>query len=558
MNIKEKLLKKSLSGNTAAKQKLINLYENDIRFICRCLTDDKDSAEKAGNWAINTIHTENNTIRTVDEFTKAVRRTAVETALQNYAGSVPAAVHNENSVLPVPDKTVMLPESAIKNEALISQAGELIYYCTSRYEYRFFILYYYCRLEINEIAELFHTDTFTVASEIAGAEIKIRSSLQTLSSGSGNTTETDFYFLTGAIAAIKPKEKKKQAPVLSPLTKKIAGIAVFCVALILIVCGIFIAAFRNVNNNESSAEETAIYLKSDHRTGNEMMTENNSKDTKLYNYLITDRTVSLVESGLSNDGFVIQSESATLLELIIIDSSSELITEDQLEITFSDDSPIIENGKRFFTQTVHPIDERTFLIRIYAPGNYSPDQFRIDLYMYGLKDSSYNLPTQTTDIADISGLDIITNKEITNQSAQEHGIIGLSAKAESGEMNYYYIESSLSYISEADENVILGIAELTLLPIGNKYGKPDEKDFSFELGQYEQSLSSDKMVETKCIFSPEYDTRKLPYVTKLVYEISMNFADSSSENDSVAQDILRGCFVYKGSANPLIIELERY
>lgn len=561
MDKKERLLKKALSGDTAAKQKLRDMYEGDIRFICSCLMDDRDNAEKTGNWALNTLDTDSSKIRTVDEFTRAARLSAVSAALKSDSASVPAAVQEENTVLPVLDKTVMLPEAAMKDEAVLSHAGELMYYCTGNYEYRFFILFYYCHLEIQEIAQLYKTDIYTVAAGISDAENGIRSSVQTISPDSSKVYKTDFYRLTEAVAAIRPAEKKQRKPVMNPRTKKIAGIAAFCAAMLLIVFAIFFAAFRNVNNEDNEDnenKETAYYLKSDHRNNNEILTEDHSSGSLLYNYLITNRTVSLSESGLSGDGFVVESDKATLLELIVIDSSSELINSGQLEITFSDGSPLIENGKRFFTQTVYPIDERTFLIRIYAPGYYSPDQFSIDLYMYGLKDSSYILPDRITGIRDISGLNIISDNNQTNKSAQEHGIIALHSGSVGKELNYYYIESSLSYITESDENIVLGTAELTLLPIGSKYGKPDEDSFTFELGQYPESLAADKKIETKCILSPETDSDTLPYITKLVFDISMNFPDSSEENKAAAEDILRGCFVYNNPDSPLRIELERY
>ncbi len=551
------LRKQAINGKRASADKLIAYYGTDISFICKALSDNSETSLDAEKAAGERIIQSLPQVEGILDLRLFVRQLTAEICINSSGKSLPPSDEN-NTDDTLPEDTINLPNAVLSDRDTLSKAEELMYYSTDSYEYRIFVMYYFCRMVPMKIAGVYGCSAAQVTSILKSARSKICGSLSSLSFGSSNMIS--LYALMDSIAGNKQKKKNKSSSGFFSSNKgKIIAISVFSILLIGVVCEIFLLAFGSVNNNNEQSEFEYIPYE---ETSNGNYQNNDTgpgvgNNNVLYTFLTCNKQESVSESGFSPEGFAVQSDNLTLLEAIVIDSSAEMINPDQLGVSFLDSKENYHEGKRFYNQNVFQIDERTFLIRIYAMGNYQPEQFKIDLYMYGSLNSSYILPNDVTPIDSIAGLKISNLN--SDDSAQPGSIIALTDSDNSEKLCFFYVADCNVYYNEYSNFTTKSLASVSLIQIGQNYMEMDKTKFSYEFNKTAFDDNSDRINDLRVEYIAGSDDESMPFTVNIDLELIISFKnDDGPDPEDITAEMLKGSIVYQNNNQKINIEPTRF
>lgn len=533
--------KSELKYNNTADNILLK-YEKSIRYICTSLTANRKAAEDAYNQILNIAAVKSEQFfNGSGDIKTAVLKFTAEICINSNSDKKELKVFS--SPAPSPDDSIDIPESKLKDYYYLSNAEMLIYYCTEKEEYRIFFMHEYIGMSAEEIAALYSSDANTITHYLNNALCKIKTSLKTEIKSSDKLIHTDMRTLMQAAA-----EKKPPRAIRKPVSRKellkskkekmivAASLAAIVLCLVFEIC--FTAVLTpQVNGNKSSdipldirpTEEISYLLRSDYRPKNESRTENSLSQKKLYTQLICDKKISFEDSGLQKEQFISQSDNVTLFQILAFNTSSDMIKPEELEVKFANGSSHIKDGKLYFIYEVIPINRRTNLIQILAPGSYFPEQLRIDMSIYGEYDSSYPLPTKLTEM-DAVVPDIITGDipEAEQIDADPGEIICMYPEENK---KYYCLVLSANTVSYTlTDNTYNSTVHLELIPLGSdnyEYFDMNKNNFVYN---YDEGMAEnyDEYITTISYkLSDSEETNSISnFSYKILFDFTINFDDS--------------------------------
>lgn len=566
--------KRAMSGDLAAAVKLNEIFEKDMAFICKALivskADDDDTAKRIGSTLSSSGGLESE-----DEIRLNLRRRCAALCLEESRDIIPPDGYlcaQESSTEAA--QNIPFPENGLNDPQLLSEALEKIYFSMDKYEYAALTLYYFCRFSTAELAQIYGCSEGAVITLLSDAAAKLIRSLELLTKDKSKT-ETGLSALFDAMALYGSEGGKASSGTgrnIDPKTRKVlkaGAIIVFALLMICITSGIFFFAFNYGKEDGQSGSALPVYDYGQLEE-NEMQKENEKKNVSminetpmtdgLYIYLIDSSSKSFEECGLSPDGFVDGSGRVNVYELIVIDPGTEMITPDQLNVLFTDGTTNFSEGKSYFHQSTYQADERTFIVRISAPGEYTPDQFMIELDSYGQSPAAYVLPTHVTKVEDIKGLNISNNTGANRSGyAEPKQIIDLISSRVGLQHNYFYIHNTEVTIESITKNKAVVAGKLFLYPLGNNGNGIDKNDFTIE--KYPEAVYEYKSIMKDHSFRQveRTDDRTPPYFVRIDFELDYTFNKDISADYELLEKLKKANFQYSGAGGQIVtIGQERY
>lgn len=552
----EMLCRRAAGGDKTALDKLISAAKPEIKFLCAALCTDKIIQNQACKTAAGVISDKILSGNSYKDFSAFIRKQTAEICIQMTGERIFAENISDRVALTSADMdSVLLPAEVLTDYYAVNEAMQLIYYSTRNFEYHMFILCYYAGFTVKEAASLYHISEADGEIILLNTIEKIRHSISVFRPDE-KRAEIKFTSLLDSAAKLRPAAVKKSVLLSDgePFYKTNTGKALIVGAFALLLIFIFIQVIfpMIIGTDKPQTDRPAEYnydiSYENHNVINE--TDQPAVSESLYVDLVCDEICDSEVLGISTEGFVNESEQVSVFQIIVTNSTSDMISSSDLQVSFSDGTPNFEGMKSYFTYNVFSIDERTYLINIFAPGSYGPDQFMVDMYKNGAADSSYILPTEIRAMDNLRA-DVVANNSYTGSIPHNSIIRILDDDSE----YYYYIYRSDIQIVETPENTVSAEASLILIPVGGITLK-DNTEF-FEFVHYpDPEKKYEDIVENISIERVEQTESDLPpYISIILYRIE---ADVKTEDtDSyVLTNALSGYFSYKDDT--MRIELYRF
>lgn len=558
----------AMSGDAQALKKLLVHYENDIRYICTVLTDNQQEAEQFYLKTTNLLSVRITSLSSDTDFNIYIRKLSAEVCSDKLSADHISEISEQTDDS---NDLITISESGKKNYTYLSDIQQRIYYCTEKEDYRIFILFFYVGLTIDEIAALYDADKDLIQNRLNTAVYKIKRSIPSIENDS--TIRIDLKALTELLVNNKaPAGQRVSSSQHFSFFKtnkgKIIIVSIFAVLLMCVSFEIFYNTFLNAQNVSpaydnpypSDNQTTINYYQydPDRPTVSDMMQD--ASDDILYTVLVSDTTSSFEECGLKREGFVKNKGEITLLEVIVTNMDAEPVTTDDIEVSFSDGSPNNENGKRYFVYSIFPVNDKTSLIKIFAPGTYMPEQFEIDLYRNRELFTSYILPSELIPISDIS--DIIVHSDISETNlieANSNDIVSLYTRQNI--QSYYYVVSSKMKHHEISDNTYSATVQLYLIQVGFETAdKLSKDDFQFHLNTEAQKKYQDQIKNISCEIDSDDNAEYPDYGLSVTYMVDISFKEKALSNDlyEIGNYITNGYFLYNGQGQDAKINLISY
>lgn len=529
----QNLLRRAAAGDEGSLQKLLEAAEPEINFICTALCPGEEAAKKTAQKSMNIISARIKTYNTSSDIFSVIRRQTAEICTENPKGDIPADEIPDGIIENDIPSEVMLSDDILSDYYKLMQCMQMIYYSTTSSEYKIFVLHFFVGMTIEETASAYQIPSSSAERLLSSACTKAVHSLSETERTDGKKL-ISFRQLLEAAADSEPPEDKKGLfsrsgkPFYKTQAGKIGIIGVFA-AVLIIICA---QAVNQIINMSASGDNTGqdSYVYSEHHTrNNSAPVIERRRSRELYIDLVCDMVCDHELLGLDTEGFVSNSSDVSVFQLIATNPDSEMINSSDLMISFANGSSDNENGKRYYTYNIFPIDERTFLINIFAPGSYMPEQFKIDMYKNGVYDSSSTLPTQIKSVDNVS-VDIVANNAYKT-SAFKGDIIALS---EQGKGRYYYISDASVSLTDFGETTVTAAANLTLIPVGSMDSLVNNNTIDYipyDDGREEcRTNISVKPVENDHLDLP-------PYMSSFSFEITSEY---SGDNERIISDLTGG------------------
>ncbi len=542
--------KMASAGDRTAQQKLMSGAEQEIRFLCTALCPDSIIREKAFGESMNIISSGISGCGSLDEFTFLVRKKTAEICMRNTGERiVPDDIPQQDISLSGNMDMISLPSEVLRDYYAVNEAMQMIYYSTRGYEYHIFVLRYFAGFTIKDAAEMYHISESDAQKILVNTIAGIRHSLETFRPDE-KKTELSFSSLLDSASALRPPAEKRDGALrrteqfFKTPAGKTAASGVFALILTAVCAAIFIPI---VNSPGKDQTESRYIHHGDFDYDNNYdnhdivrKTDDTEINGSLYIDLVCDEVCEGSVLGINTAGFVQDSGQVTVFQLIVTNSTSDMINTTDLQATLSDGREnYYENGKRYFTYNVFEIDERTYLMEIFAPGSYSPDDFRIDMYRNGIPDSSYDLPAKIKSPDDIRSDLIADNSSALN--APQHSIIRVF---ENGKAHYYYISTAYVQITEQTDEEVTQEAVLLLIPVGGITGSDARDSFEYVSDPDALNKHSD-IINNVTIERTNQHQYDLPeYISAVIFRINAELKAGNADIDEI-KNALNGYFSYK-------------
>lgn len=190
-------------------------------------------------------------------------------------------------------------------------------------------------------------------------------------------------------------------------------------------------------------------------------------------------------------------------------------------------------------------------------GNYQPEQFKIDLYMYGSLNSSYILPNDVTPIDSIAGLKISNLN--SDDSAQPGSIIALTDSDNSEKLCFFYVADCNVYYNEYSNFTTKSLASVSLIQIGQNYMEMDKTKFSYEFNKTAFDDNSDRINDLRVEYIAGSDDESMPFTVNIDLELIISFKnDDGPDPEDITAEMLKGSIVYQNNNQKINIEPTRF
>ena len=529
------------SAGHANLPKAIKQAQTDIRFICRALCDNTIAAEIA-------VENTNKKAAALPDSSltrQHIRRIAAGICLEQYHPIIPDSGQPMEIISDLTHYRIQFPADRLKDYDALADAMQKIYYCTETSEFRLLIAVLYAGVTTAECAAWYRISAETADSMLAGALRKVSTAFPAAADGRTGILPAELFEAAAVVSPPVEKKKRFSADSVRRLLQtskgKIAVVTIFAVILMGIAAEILYFVFQHRADADMIAQPKLIYSDYYSTSGTDILPAEGYRTSEaLYVDLINDMQYDFETLGLNPEGFVNSSDPVTFLQLIVTNSTSDMINLSDLDVTFADNRANMQDGKRYFTHSIFEIDERTYLIQIFAPGNYQPNEFKIDMTRRGIADSSYVLPLHLVDIDDIPG-DLTVNANAFNSTVQQHDIAVFID--DDNIQDHYYVQFSGTTITQVQDNTVTADIQLILLPVGHEFSHDPKDKIQFITNQnatvtYEDNMST---------YYSEYDNTNEnipPYITNIHERLTIEFDDTIADPHQAALDILSGEFLY--------------